>query len=59
MGRIHSFAKSKRGEDMKLIKGYGVIIWGDKWRYPKYISNMYRELDFGKFSIFLGRCKVT
>jgi hypothetical protein len=34
--------------------------WGHTyhWHKPTYRNNLWRELDFGKFSIFFGKGKV-
>jgi len=45
---------------MRLVMKYniGFQIWkNERWHRPRWFNNLYRELDFGKFSIFLGRGK--
>jgi len=52
------FTKRKEEKNSMLFKGFGVQIWqGIKWKKPEFINNFFIEVDFGKFSIFLGKGK--
>lgn len=42
---------------MKFINKYFRLYCCDKWHFPKYYNNQYKELDFGKFSLFFGKGK--
>jgi len=35
-----------------------ILFWGsEKLRFPKLINNFYFKIDFGRFSLFLGKGK--
>ena len=40
---------------MGMTRTYFVKWWKfESWHLPRWYNNLYRELDFGKFSVFLG-----